>query len=121
MADIFALTAPLVIRRADGARHIMAECFPLAQEPGLVYFELYWHLQRPASLAIHRIAGAILGEGPWKIADNVITVLGCHDTDPELAASFAEWEFYLRQGAPGYPAPEAIRALACAHGAADPQ
>lgn len=117
MADLFSLKAPLTIRRADGSRHIMAEHFPLADEPGLVYFELYWHLQRPASLAIHRIAGEISGGGPWKIAGNVITVLGCHGTDPELAASYADWQFYLQQGAPDYPTREAIQTLACAQGA----
>lgn len=117
MADLLTLKAPLVIRRADGARHVMAEWFPLAQEPGLVYFELYWHLQRPASLAIHRIVGDIRGDGPWKIVDNVITVLGCHGTDPELADSFADWQFYLQQGAPYYPTREAIQALARAQGA----
>lgn len=117
MADLFTLKAPLAIRRPDGTRHVMAECFPLAQGPGLVYFELYWHLQRPAALAIHRIDGDISGEGPWKIAGNVISVLGCHGTDPELAASFADWQFYLQQGAPDYPEREAILVLAREQGA----
>jgi hypothetical protein len=85
--------------------------------PGMVYFELYWHLQRPAALAIHRLAGEIRGDGPWKIGGAVISVLGCHGTDPDLAEAHAEWQDYLRQGAPGYPAPAAIRALAQAHGA----
>jgi len=72
MADLFSITAPMLVRRGDGARHIMAECFPLAEIPGLVYFELYWHLQRPATQAIHVVRGEIRGEGPWKIADSVI-------------------------------------------------
>ncbi|MBI5040956.1 MAG: hypothetical protein HZB57_07105 [Gammaproteobacteria bacterium] len=117
MADLFTLTAPLQIRRGDGARHIVAECFPLAETLGLVYFELYWHLQRPAIQAIHAIHGEIRGDGPWKVADNVITVLGCHGTDPELATSFAEWQQYLHQGAPGYPTRQAICALARSVGA----
>lgn len=120
MADLFTVKAPLTVRRADGTRHIMAECFPLERESGLVYFESYWHLQRPASRAIHCIAGDIRGEGPWKIADSVIMVLGCHGTDPELASSYAEWASYLQQGAPGYPTREAIYALARAHGARVP-
>lgn len=117
MVDLLTIKAPLVICRADGVRHVLAEWFPLANEPGLVYFELYWHLLRPAARAIHRVAGDIRGEGPWKIGDNVITVLGCHGSDPELAASFADWQFYLQQGAPGYPAREAIQALARTLGA----
>ena len=98
----------------------MAEWFPLERESGLVYFELYWHLQRPAARAIHSVVGDIRGEGPWKIADSVITVLGCHGTDAQLASSYAEWASYLQQGAPGYPGREAIHALARAHGARVP-
>lgn len=112
MADLFTLKAPLAIRRGDGARQVMAEYFPLESGPGLVYFELYWHLQRPAALGIHRLVGDIRGDGPWKIGDNVISVLGCHGTDAELATSFAEWQSYLEQGAPGYPGRAAIQALA---------
>lgn len=117
MADLFSMTAPLLVRLPDGSRHIMAERFRLAATPGLVYFELYWHLQRPASRGIHRLDGEIHGDGPWKIGAAVISVLGCHGTDPELAGTYAEWQDYLRQGAPGYPATAAIRALAEAHGA----
>lgn len=118
MADLFSMTAPLLVRLPDGTRHIIAERFP-GGDAGLVYFELYWHLQRPAARGIHRLCGEIRGDGPWKIGDAVISVLGCHGTDPDLAAAFAEWQDYLRQGAPGYPGPEAIRTLARAHGAVD--
>lgn len=117
MADLFSMTAPLLIRHKTGVQHIMAERFPLAEGEGLVYFELFWHLQRPASQAIHRVAGAIQGDGPWKVADSVITVLGCQGTAPELASSYAEWESYLQQGAPSYPSTAAIRGLARATGA----
>ena len=117
MADLFSVTAPLLVRRGDGTCHIVAECFPLAETPGLVYFELYWHLQRPAMRAIHTLHGEICGDGPWKVAESVITVLGCHGTDPELATTFAEWQEYLQQGAPGYPLRDAICALARSVGA----
>lgn len=117
MADLFSMTAPLLIRHKSGVRHIVAEHFPLVQGDGLVYFEIFWHLQRPASQAIHSITGPIQGDGPWKIADTVISVLGCQGTDPELASIYAEWQSYLQQGAPGYPAAEAILALAQESGA----
>lgn len=117
MADLFSVTAPLFVRLPDGSRHIIAERFPLRDGPGLVYFELYWHLQRPAALAIHRLDGEIRGDGPWKVGAAVIGVLGCQGTDPELAAAFAEWQDYLREGAPGYPTATAIQALAHVHGA----
>lgn len=121
MTDLLTVTAPLTIRRGTGTRHVMAEWFPLEGASGLVYFELHWHLQRPAARAIHRIAGDIRGDGPWRIADSVITVLGCHGTDPDLAESYAEWLAYLQHGAPGYPSPQAIQALARAQGARVPE
>lgn len=112
MADLFQMTAPLLIRHKSGERHIMVERFPLDDGTGLVYFEIFWHLHRPALQAIHCVEGQICGDGPWKIGDSIVTVLGCHGTDPELASAYAEWQSFLQQGAPGYPARDAIRALA---------
>ncbi|MBZ0071069.1 MAG: hypothetical protein WCY26_01190 [Thiohalobacteraceae bacterium] len=117
MADLFSMTVPLLIRTPAGTRHIMIEYFPLVEESGLVYFEPYWHLQRPASQAIHRIVGEVRGDGPWKVGDHVVTVLGCHGTDPQLANTFSDWQSYLQTGAPGYPERGAILALAAARGA----
>jgi hypothetical protein len=113
MAELFSITAPLlIVHRDTGVRHVMVERFPLAREPGLLYFEPYWHLQRPATRAIHCIAGAIQGTGPWKIGNSVIRVLGCQGADPESASAYADWQAYLQQGAPGYPARSAILVLA---------
>lgn len=112
MADLFSVTAPLLLRTPDGASTVMVERFPLAQGDGLVYFEMYWHLQRPASHAIHRIEGEVKGEGPWKIGDAVITVLGCQGTHPEFAAAFSEWQSFLQQAGSGYPDRSAIESLA---------
>lgn len=118
VADLFSITAPRRVRRSDGSTHVMAECFPLATGQGLVYFELFWHLQRPATRAIHVLQGEVRGDGPWKVGDGIITILGCQGTDPDLAASYAEWQEYFQQGAPGYPADEVIHALARSVGAA---
>lgn len=117
MANLFSVTAPLMIRLPSGERQVIAELFPAAEGGGLVYFELHWHLQRPASAGIHRIDAEVKGEGPWKVGAAVLNVLGCQGTDPELAAAYAEWQFFLQQGAPGYPQPDAIAALARAAGA----
>ena len=117
MADLFSVTAPLMIRLPNGDRHVIAELFPAADGSGLVYFELYWHLQRPAHAGIHRIEGPINGEGPWKLGAAVVNVLGCQGTDPELAAAYSEWQAFLQQGAPGYPQPAAVVELARAAGA----
>jgi len=117
MADLFTVTAPLQVRYPDGTRHIMAECFPLKGRPGLVYFEVFWHLRAPAMQAIHRLEGDIRGEGPWKVGGAVITLVGCHGTDPEMAGLLAEWRDYLAQGAPGHPPRDRLLTLARAAGA----
>jgi len=112
------VTAPLAVRHADGTRRVMVERF--AHPEGLLYFEPFWHLQRPAARGMHLLRGEIRGEGPWKIDGAVITVLGCHGTDAELAGAWAEWQAFLESGAPGYPSPEAIGALAAAYGQGAP-
>jgi hypothetical protein len=43
----------------------------------------------------------------------VIRVLGCHNTDPQLAVPYARWREYLEQrGREEYPPPEQIRDIA---------
>ncbi len=120
MADLFTVTAPLQVRYPDGTRHIMAECFPLREQPGLLYFEVFWHHRVPALQAVHRLEGEIGGEGPWKVGEAVVTLVGCHGTDPEMASLLAEWRDYLAQGAPGYPPREHMLNLARAAGARIP-
>jgi len=115
MAELFQVTAPLLVREADGTQRVMAERF--LHPEGLLYFELFWHVQRPAAAGIHLLRGAIEGEGPWRVGGAVIRVLGCLATDPGPADAWAAWQDYLAQGAPGYPDAAAIRALARAQGA----
>lgn len=113
MADLFAMKAPLMIRLANGEKHIMAEYFRHAD--GLLFFDVFWH-QNPEQ-GIHLVKGEYKGDGPWKVGDNVINVLGCHGSDPELANLFAEWQYYLQTGADDCPTVDEIRALAKTHGA----
>jgi hypothetical protein len=82
-----------MIRYPDQARHVIIEKFPHPQ--GLLYFEPFWHLAEDNSLT-HIVKGAFSGEGPWKMGDAVITVAGCHGTDPEMASAVAEWSQYLQ-------------------------
>ena len=49
----------------------MAEFFPHPR--GLLFLDLFWHQQGEA--AIHVVAGAYKGEGPWKVGACVISVL----------------------------------------------
>jgi hypothetical protein len=116
MADLFSVTAPLALRCQNGTRKVIAACFPHPR--GLLYLDLFWHRHTPREAA-HLIDGELQGEGPWKIGGCVISVLGCHHTDPDLAAPYAEWRAYLESddGA-GYPGTEQIRAIARRLGAA---
>jgi hypothetical protein len=116
MADLFSVTAPLALRCPGGARKVIAACF--SHPRGLLYLDTFWHLSTP-DRAAHLITGALTGEGPWKIGGCVITVLGCHDTDPDLALPFARWREYLEnQGHSEYPPAEQIRDIARRLGAA---
>ncbi len=109
MADLFTITAPLTIRPPGGDRKVMAHWF--RHPEGLVYFDLYWHDGDPDE-TIRLVRGAVRGDGPWKVGDHVVQVLGCHGSDPELAVTYQQWQSYL--GAPGtdYPPPPLIAAIA---------
>jgi hypothetical protein len=110
MADLFSVTAPLALRCPDGTRKVMAACFP--HPLGLLYLDIFWHRRSPAEAA-HLIRGDLRGEGPWKVGDCVISVLGCHHADPDLAAPFADWQAYLESDrGTDYPPPEQIQAIA---------
>ncbi|MDH5735322.1 MAG: hypothetical protein OEY87_04285 [Gammaproteobacteria bacterium] len=113
MPDLFSMKSPLMIRFPDGEKRIMAEYFKHPQ--GLLFFDVFWHQSDDS--AIHLVEGEYKGEGPWKIGDVVITVLGCHGTDPELASLFSAWQSYLQMSAEAYPADEVIQQIAFSKGA----
>ncbi len=91
----------------------MVECF--AHPEGLLYFDPFWEQQAEAA-AVHLLRGTLKGEGPWKVGDAVITVLGCHHTDPEVADAYAAWQTHLQMAE--YPSRPEIAAIARRHGAA---
>jgi hypothetical protein len=109
MADLFSVTAPLLIRFPDGRSEVMVERF--ACPGGLVYFRTFRDRGEPAD-AIRRVEGEVRGEGPWKIGAAVITVLGCHGSNPEQAAEFADWQLHREQLGDAYPGREVLRELA---------
>ncbi len=94
MADLFSVTAPLLIRLPMGDMHVLAECSP--HPCGLVYFELFWNLGNP-HLGVLVVEGIIKVDGPWKIGDAVVRVLGCHGTDGALARRFDEADLSHRE------------------------
>ena len=114
MADLFSVTAPLLIRLPTGDMHVLAERF--AHPRGLVYFDLFWHLRNP-HIGVHVVEGIIKGDGPWKIGDASVRVLGCHGTDGALARRFDEWRTFLTEHPESYPARPEIEAIARRHGA----
>ena len=87
----------------------MVACFPHPE--GLVYVRPFWE-QLPAGEGIRLVSGAIRGEGPWKVGDAVVTVLGCQGTNPEQAAEFADWKFHLEQRGEDYPTRDELQAIA---------
>lgn len=117
MPDLHSLTAPLSIRLPDGTKHVVAEHF--SHPKGLLWFEPYWHLNDP-DRTIHLTEGTIRGEGPWKVGDAVINVLGCEGTEPTLAAAFEEWQHYLAAHPDAYPPRPLIEAIARRYGATRP-
>lgn len=57
---------------------------------GRLYFDLYWHLGDPAQ-TLHVAEGDIRGDGPWRVGDGIVNVLGCQGSDPVLAGAYQQW------------------------------
>ena len=114
MADLFSVTAPLMVRFPDGEKRIMVERFRLAD--GLLYLEPFWTQQHPDH-AFRRVEGALKGEGPWKIGEAVVTVLGCQGTDPAMAELYARWRTHMQQPGFEFPPRDRVEELARARGA----
>lgn len=100
MPAIDTMTAPLVLRAPDGVEKVIACAF--THPKGLLFLDLFWHHSSPDKAA-HLIEGNISGEGPWKVGNHVIRVLGCHGTDPHLQPQFLPWQEYLENQVNEYP------------------
>lgn len=109
MAAIDGVTAPLVLRHPDGHEQLIAAAFP--HPLGLLYLDLYWHLTTPQQAA-HLIRGTLRGDGPWRIGEARLRVLGCHNTDPHLQADHIAWQTHLRDHAERYPPRDQVREIA---------
>lgn len=114
MNDLFSVTAPLMIRFPDGEKHIMVERFPLAD--GVLYLKPFWTRQHPDE-AFEKAVGEIRGEGPWKVGEAVITVLGCQGTDPAMADLYARWQSHMQEPGFAFPPREIVEQLARERGA----
>jgi hypothetical protein len=109
LADLFTLTVPLLIRYPNNTRHVMVGCF--LHPDGIVYVRPFWD-RLARGEGIKHAVGVLKGEGPWKIGDAVITVLGCQGTNPQQAAEFADWKFDLEQRGECYPTRDELQAVA---------
>lgn len=100
MAAIDQLSAPLVLRDPGGNERVIAAAFthPL----GLLCLDLFWHQSSPDKAA-HLLRGELAGEGPWRIGNYRLRVLGCQATDPHLAEQFSAWSEYLANQGDRYP------------------
>ena len=91
----------------------MVACF---QHPdGILYFRPFWD-QLHDGEGTQIVTGEIKGEGPWKVGDAVVTVLGCQGTNPEQAAEFADWKFHLEQRGELYPTRDELQLIATEKG-----
>lgn len=100
MAELFSVKAPLMIRSPHGGEKVIAEIYPHPE--GIIFFEIFWD-QIPDDGGIYIIRGEIKGEGPWKVGDYVINVLGCQGSQPELANDHSQWQMYLQSATTDYP------------------
>jgi hypothetical protein len=114
MAVLFSMTSPLMIKSPHGGEKVIAELFP--HPDGIIFFEIFWD-QMEANEGIYVIEGDVTGEGPWKVGDYIINVLGCQGTNPELADDFSQWQMYRQSPLGAYPDRDAIEALAKEFGA----
>ncbi len=109
MAELQDVTAPLVVRAPDGSERVVARAFPHPR--GVVVLDLFWHLKTPDEAA-HLLTGTLQGEGPWRVGDHVLRVLGCANTDPHLQDQFQPWKAYLEAEGDAYPPEAQIRDIA---------
>jgi hypothetical protein len=116
MADLFSVTAPLVIRfKESGEKQIMLE--RIAYNDGLLFLPTFW-TDAGVDRALRYVPGPIEGEGPWKVGNAIVTVLACHGTDAELANDFSCWQSRLLELGEAYPAKQDIERQMKLHAAA---
>lgn len=114
MPDLFEMKRPLAVNFKDGSKTIMVAYYP--HKEGLVFLEPFWQDKTQAQKTTV-IKGELKGDGPWKIADAVISLVGCQGTDPDLAQLLSQWENHVQEVGPDYYKVEDIRSLARAAGA----
>ena len=109
MAALDRVTAPLVVRDPQGHERVVCRAFP--HPLGVVVLDLFWNLSTPDEAA-HLLEGTLEGEGPWRVGDHRIRLLGCANTDPHLQDQFLPWKAWLERHGDQYPPEAQIRDIA---------
>lgn len=91
--SLFKTTAPLMIHCNEGKKRVIGECFP--HPHGVLIFEIFWFEAEEIESKVKLIEGELKGEGPWKIADCIISVVNCRDE--EVAIDSSEWQDFITQ------------------------
>ena len=112
MARIETLTLPLVLRTPDQDERLIAAAFP--HPLGLLVFECEWHRLAPGE-GLRLLRGELTGEGPWRIGEARLRVVGCAGTDPHLQRALTDW--LAATARPDYPPREQILEIARRFGA----
>lgn len=114
MPDLFEMKRPLAVNFTSGQKTIAVAYYPHAD--GVVILEPFWEQKPPEKKAVV-LTGEVRGDGPWRVGNAVLTLVGCQGTDPDLAQLLAQWEFHLQDAGSDYYQQEDIRALAREYGA----
>ena len=114
MADLFTVTAPLLLRCPQDGERVVLRAWPHPR--GMMCLGLYTADQGPAR-ALFLVAGELKGAGPWKVGDCVVSVLGCRNTHPVPANDYAGWVQDIEMGLINVPDENHLRQCARERGA----
>ncbi|MBW5290846.1 MAG: hypothetical protein Rsou_1159 [Candidatus Ruthia sp. Asou_11_S2] len=105
---LFTMQSPLYIKYPNGETRVIEVLFEHPE--GILYFELFW--EKDPTYSIHIIKGEVMGDGPWKVGQCSLHVLGCNHTHPQLCEMRAFWQQELLQNPDQFRANDMVK-IAC--------
>ncbi|WP_201340858.1 hypothetical protein [Abyssogena phaseoliformis symbiont] len=112
MNKLFTMCSPLYIKYPNGETRVIEALFEYLK--GVLYFEFF--LEKDLTYSINIIKGEVMGEGPWKVGQCSLHVLGCNHTHPQLCEMHAFWQQELLQNLAQFRASDVVK-IACEKGA----
>jgi len=79
---------PLLIEIEPDHKRLIAAIFPLLNEPGILFFDVFW--PRASGNPFHVLEGELRGENPWYVGDYKIILLDRKIKENKLY--FGEWD-----------------------------